>query len=135
MKLLELGCVALGGSIGAVLRYAISKTILELRPSAPFPWGTLAVNVLGCFLLGLLMTLIHERGVFRPELRLALTTGLLGALTTFSTFGYETLRLAEKESLTMAALNVGANLTVGFLAVALGGLCASRLGPLLLGGE
>ncbi|MCA9201416.1 MAG: fluoride efflux transporter CrcB [Planctomycetales bacterium] len=114
----ELLCVAMGGAAGALSRYAIS--VLAMRwLGAAFPYGTLLVNVAGCFLLGLIGQYALER---TPPAWLysGLTAGFLGALTTFSTFSYETLRRFEVGETGVAMLNVAANLALGFAAVALG---------------
>ncbi|HEX2866737.1 MAG TPA: fluoride efflux transporter CrcB [Ignavibacteriales bacterium] len=87
--------VFLGGGIGAVTRYWLSGYIYRLT-GASFPYGTLVVNVLGCLLIGFLMTFFAERFIITPELRLLLTIGFLGGLTTFSTFSYETIALLEE---------------------------------------
>lgn len=115
----QFAVVALGGGLGAMLRYALSTSVSRSVITA-FPAGTLAVNVLGCLLMGVLMGLIEYRSSFGPQTRLLLTTGLLGSLTTFSAVGYETFDLIRRGSLGMAAGNIGANLLVGMAAVAIG---------------
>lgn len=85
-----------------------------------FPWGTLAVNVVGCFAIGLLMGVVEGRGGVGGELRLFLSMGLLGSLTTFSTFGYETVALVRDDHIGLAAASVAANLVVGLVAVVAG---------------
>lgn len=115
MKLLIVG---LGGFIGSILRYTLDGWVQ--RPSNDFPFGTLAVNVLGCFLIGLLLGLVESRALFGEEMRLFLVTGLLGALTTFSTFGYQTFALGRDGEVALAVLNVVAQLVLGLVAVWLG---------------
>ncbi len=84
--------VALGGAFGAVSRYLISGWVARLTHESPFPYGTLAVNVAGSFLLGLMMGLGGEgRLMLPPAVRVVLGIGFLGAFTTFSTFSYETI--------------------------------------------
>ncbi len=84
--------VALGGAFGAVSRYLISGWVARLTHESPFPYGTLAVNVTGSFLLGLMMGLGGEgRLMLPPAVRVVLGIGFLGAFTTFSTFSYETI--------------------------------------------
>lgn len=83
--------LGVGGAVGAMLRYAISGAVQRLVGT--FPWGTVAVNVLGCVLMGALARAFLESSVLRAEYRTAILTGMLGALTTFSTFSYETLTL------------------------------------------
>ena len=85
--------VGFGGFVGAVLRYGISGWVQRWTGSVNFPYGTLAVNLLGCLVIGLLAGLAEDRGLFTPEARLFLFIGVLGAFTTFSTFGIETLNL------------------------------------------
>lgn len=111
--------VFIGGGLGALSRWAVA---LALGPRAvvPFPWATLIVNVAGCFVLGLLAALFAGRLPLSPPLRLGLTTGFLGGLTTFSTFGHETVRLLFEGAPLRATLNVAANVGLGLPAAALG---------------
>ncbi|TWT42720.1 fluoride efflux transporter FluC [Botrimarina hoheduenensis] len=117
---LRLMMVALGGAIGATLRYTIGMAC-ERSWGAGFGYGTLLVNVLGCFLLGALM---HPSWIadvrFGPHGHAALTAGLLGGLTTFSTFGYQTLRHVELGQPGLALANVGLNVVLGLAAAAAG---------------
>lgn len=115
----ELLAVALGGSVGAVLRYLVSNAVLRL--SGPgFPWPTMSVNVVGCLGIGLLLALIEARPELPDHLKLFLVTGLLGSFTTFSTFGAETLGLLRLGQTRNALLYVAASVLVGLLAVAVG---------------
>ena len=107
--------IALAGALGAVARYGASEWIGE-RTGGSFPWGTLAVNVSGSFALGLGFTLMAERFSPTPS-RLALTVGFLGAYTTFSTFAFETQRLAEDGAMGLAAANVAASVVASLAAV------------------
>jgi len=100
--------VALGGFAGATSRYGIST----LLPAA-FPWGTLAVNVVGCFLLGYVVYTVEDRGPISDRLRLFVASGFVSSFTTYSTFAGETVALEP----TSAALNVAGNYLLGFLAV------------------
>lgn len=118
--------VGVGGMCGAILRYWLSGAVYALIPSPRIPWGTLAVNVLGCFAIGALTGLADARGVLSPTARLFLLIGLLGGFTTFSTFGYETLALLRDQALVRAALNVTLQITLG-LAAAWGGLVVARV--------
>jgi CrcB protein len=118
--------VGAGGMCGAVLRYWLSGAVYALTPTPRIPWGTLVVNVLGCFAIGALTGLADARGVLSPTARLFLLIGLLGGFTTFSTFGYETLALLRDQALVRAALNVTLQVTLG-LAAAWGGLVVSRI--------
>jgi fluoride exporter len=111
--------IAAGAMIGAPLRYLVDRAV-QARHDSLFPWGTFAVNVAGSFLLGLV---VFARS--RPELVALLGTGFAGALTTYSTFGYETLRLVEEKALGYATLNVAASLLAG-LGAAFGGAAAGQ---------
>lgn len=115
----QFAVVALGGGLGAMLRYGLSTTVSRSVITA-FPAGTLAVNVLGCLLMGLLMGFIEYRSSLGPQTRLLLTTGLLGSLTTFSAVGFETFDLMRRGLFGMAFGNMGANLLIGMAAVAVG---------------
>ena len=115
----ELLCVGLGGALGAIARYlatGVAHRLLGLR----FPWGTLAVNVVGCLGIGIVMSLLTDRKLLRPELQLFLVTGILGGLTTFSTFGYETVALIRDGELRLALWNISVSLALGLAAVWLG---------------
>ncbi len=110
--------VACGGACGAVARYVVTFASLRWLPHG-MPWGTLIVNVVGCFALGALSE-YHLLKRVPTHWHLVLGVGFLGALTTFSTFGNETLRLWEKGNSLNAIGNVALNLAAGLLAVALG---------------
>ena len=84
--------VGLGGGGGSILRYLCQKWIYQVYPH-PFPWGTFAVNIAGCFLIGVLFAMAEKTSVLTPEWRLLLTTGFCGGFTTFSTFAYENMTL------------------------------------------
>ena len=90
--MMEILSVAVGGALGAVCRYLLGNFISRASGSA-LPWGTFAINIIGCFCMGLLMTLVVERGLLPAAWRLFLCVGLLGGFTTFSSFGYESLML------------------------------------------
>ncbi len=112
--------VGIGGFIGSVLRYLVSGWAQGLSQSLDFPYGTLTVNLVGCFVIGFLAQLAEARGVFTPEARLLVFIGLLGGFTTFSSFGNDTLNLARSGQTLNALVNVAANLVVGLLLVWLG---------------
>jgi CrcB protein len=116
--------VAAGGAIGAALRYLLGGWISS-RLGPDFPWGTFIVNVSGCLLIGTVLGLV-ERGALPGAARLFVAVGMLGGYTTFSTFGYETLRLLEGGELLSAALNAFGQLGLGLVAVYLG-LVAARI--------
>ncbi|MGK8520221.1 fluoride efflux transporter CrcB [Nocardia asteroides] len=104
--------VLAGGAIGAPLRYLIDRAVQDRRDSL-FPWGTFLVNLLGCLALG---ALGGAGTALPPSLFALLGTGLCGALTTYSTFGYETVRLAERGAYLFAALNVIVSVSAGLIA-------------------
>jgi CrcB protein len=108
--------IAVAGAIGALARYGLEGFVSRRAPSA-FPWGTFLVNVSGAFALGFLFTVTTERLRVTPWLRAAVTIGLLGAYTTFSTLSFETYRLLEDRALGLAAANAFGSLAAGLLAV------------------
>jgi CrcB protein len=117
--------VALGGAIGSSLRYLVATAALAwLGPS--FPWGTLVVNLVGSFAIGLVQQLATESLVLGEETRLFLTTGVMGGLTTYSAFSYETVRLMETGAWGPAWLNVIVT-TTACLALCYLGLTTGRL--------
>ena len=119
--------VGVGGFLGALCRYALAGVVHRGLPHTTFPVGTLAVNLLGCLLIGYLAGLADSRQLFSPELRLFAFIGLLGGFTTFSTFGYETVALARDAGYVQAAVNVGLHVVVGLTLVWLAyGLATSR---------
>ena len=117
--------LGLGGFLGAILRYWLSGLGQNLANTLNFPFGTLLVNMLGCLFIGLFSGLAEMRGLLDPQQRLFLLTGLLGALTTFSTFGLETLSLFEYGQSVAAILNILANVVLGLAFVLLGKLSAT----------
>ncbi|MEU2688422.1 fluoride efflux transporter CrcB [Streptomyces hygroscopicus] len=115
--------VVAGAMVGAPLRHLTDRAV-QARHDTVFPWGTFAVNVTGCLVLGLLSG-AAAHGAAPPSLRLLLGTGLCGALTTYSTFSYETLRLAEDGARFLAAANVTAGVGAG-LGAAFAGAAFAR---------
>jgi len=101
----QLLAVAVGGAAGAVMRWLMASGIQRMAGGA-FPWGTLAVNALGSFLLGFLFVWLIERSSASELMRLALTVGFLGAFTTFSTYSLESIRLLQEGAFTMAFGNI-----------------------------
>jgi CrcB protein len=97
--------VFLGGGLGAATRYWLSGWVHERLGSA-FPYGTLTVNILGCFVIGLVMGSMEERFLSHPSLRVFLTIGILGGFTTFSSFSYETIAMIRDGEFAYASLNV-----------------------------
>lgn len=114
--------IAAGGAIGAVLRYGVSGVAYRLFGET-FPWGTLAVNVLGSFLLGLLWAL-SERMLFSPRLTAFLFIGVLGAFTTFSTYSLESFNLLRDGEIRLGLTNIIASNVLGLVVVLLGFVCA-----------
>ena len=110
--------VMVAAAVGAPLRYVVDQAV-QHRRRGPFPAGTIAINVTGSLLLGLLTGLALHHGL-APQALTVLGTGLLGAYTTFSTFSYETVRLLEEGAVAAAALNVAASLALGLTAAAAG---------------
>ena len=115
--------VCLAGALGSGTRYAVGLWASD-RFGTAFPYGTLIVNVGGCFLIALVLQTALDRAAFPPALRLALATGFLGGLTTYSSFAYETMRLAREGQRTAALLNFGLTSVACFTAVVLGLLLA-----------
>jgi fluoride exporter len=107
--------VCLGGAAGTGARYLLGGWA-QRTLGATFPWGTLIINALGSFVIVILMHLSVERGVISPDLRVVLTTGVMGGFTTYSTFNYETIRLFQDGALGLGALNVAATVLVCLLA-------------------
>tara|TARA_Y100001968_G_scaffold163302_1_gene149297 strand:+ start:160 stop:537 length:378 start_codon:yes stop_codon:yes gene_type:complete len=118
--MLNLLLVGSGGFIGSALRYLVGLGAQHLARHSAFPYGTLAVNVLGCLLIGFLAGLAQQRDLFNASSRLFVFTGMLGGFTTFSTFGYDTLALGRDIGLTLAALNIFAHIALGLGAALLG---------------
>jgi len=108
--------VGLGGFLGSGMRFALSGWAQRLFQHSQFPVGTLTVNVLGCFLIGLIGGLAEQRQVVEPGVRLFLLVGVLGGFTTFSTFAYESLALAQDAEYFRMMLNVMLQVLVGFSA-------------------
>ncbi|MGZ8164453.1 MAG: fluoride efflux transporter CrcB [Methylobacter sp.] len=123
----QLLAVAMGGSFGAVVRFLVSSGIHQWLGRG-FPYGTLVVNIVGSFLIGLLTeALILQRIAMTLEYRAAILTGFIGAFTTFSTFSLETVYLIEQGSLTKAAFNILLSVAGCILAVWIGLLCGRTL--------
>lgn len=119
-SLLSLTFVALGGALGSVSRYLLGTWIQSASKSIDFPFGTLTVNLIGCFVIGFLSQLAESRGLFTPETRALVFIGVLGGFTTFSSFGNDTLNLMRDGAMVNALVNVGANVIFGLALVWLG---------------
>jgi CrcB protein len=115
--LINSALVGSGGFVGALLRYGLSGLVHRQVPFATFPYGTLAVNLLGCLLIGVFAGLAESRQLFGPELRTFALIGLLGGFTTFSTLGYETFAMIRDDEYLLAVANVGAQVVLGLALV------------------
>jgi fluoride exporter len=120
---MTLAWIALGAAVGAPMRYVVDH-VVQRRHHTVFPWGTMTVNLGGCLVLGFL---VAASGRLSPAVQLAAGTGFCGALTTYSTFAYEALHLAEDRTRFYAVTYVLASLLGGFGAVGLGFLLAEWL--------
>ncbi|HEU4389839.1 MAG TPA: fluoride efflux transporter CrcB [Blastocatellia bacterium] len=118
--MLKVLLVGIGGFVGSVLRYWLSGYVQTLSRSFEFPYGTLAVNVIGCFVIGVLAQLVDDHGAFSPGTRAFLFVGILGGFTTFSTFGNETLNLLRDNEQALALANLAVHVVLG-LGAAWGG--------------
>jgi len=116
----KLFLIGLGGFTGALLRYGVSGLVQIWSKSISFPYGTLATNLFGCLLIGSLSQLAESFGVFSSDTRDFIFVGLLGAFTTYSTFGNETLNLFREGESTLSLANIGLHLILGIGAIWLG---------------
>ena len=119
-SLLSVLYVALGGAIGSVSRYLVGTWVQTTSQSIDFPYGTLTVNLIGCFVIGFLSQLVESRGVFTPETRGLVFIGVLGGFTTFSSFGNDSINLLRDGETFNALANVGTNVIFGLMLVWLG---------------
>jgi len=117
--------ILLGGGVGSLARYVVGSVIAS-RFGTRFPAGTMLVNVTGCFLIGLIMTLLTDRLQPHPYWRLALVVGFLGGYTTFSSFEWETYSAVREGGLWIGLANIVGSVTLGYAAVWLGALLARR---------
>lgn len=116
--------VGIGGALGSVSRYLLGTWIQSISRSLDFPFGTLAVNWIGCFVIGFLAELAETRGAFTPESRAFLFIGVLGGFTTFSSFGNDTINLFRDGNSFSAIANIGSSVVVGLTLVWLGRVVA-----------
>lgn len=121
----QYAAVAIGGAVGSMTRYFVSGAVYQ-RFGTSFPYGTLAVNVIGCFLIGLIMEMTQDRYAINPAVKTLLTVGFLGGFTTFSTYSYETLALVRDGMALRALVNAGGSVVAGLFAAWLG-IVAGRL--------
>ena len=117
--------VFVGGGLGAVARYALQGLVYR-SVQGSFPYGTMAVNIIGCFIIGFLMIAFEERFMVNPLLRLFVTVGILGGFTTFSSFSFETFALLRDGEIMLGVVNAGASL-IGCLAATYIGAVAGKL--------
>ena len=122
---LQIFAIMIGGAIGAAMRFMVSNGVYSLL-GREFPYGTLAVNIIGSFFMGLLTVMILERGDFDPLIKLAILVGFLGSFTTFSTFSMDTLALINDGALLRAFINMLANVVICVSAVWLGMILAKH---------
>ena len=116
--------VAVGGAIGSLLRYYVGQWALRLMGPA-FPWGTLAVNIVGCFVIGVFAELIARKFNASTELRLLLITGFLGGFTTFSAFSLDAISLFERGEAVAGGIYIAASVGLSMAAV-IAGLAVMR---------
>lgn len=126
--MLPMVLVGVGSLIGGVLRYSLSTWMYRVLDNPWFPYGTLAVNGLGCLAIGFLAGLAESRLAFTPEARLFIFVGILGGFTTFSSFALETFSLARDTQSAAALLNIGLQLALGLAAVWIGNIMAQVIG-------
>jgi CrcB protein len=111
--------IGLGGALGAISRYVLGVWVYK-RLGTGFPYGTFVINMSGCFLIGLIVTILDFRTVLSSAWLFAIPVGFIGAYTTFSTFEYESLRAAQAGQPGIALLNIALSVVVGYLAVWIG---------------
>lgn len=116
----EILIIGAGGFLGAVLRYIAVISMQVFKTKHAIPMGTLLVNVIGCLLIGFLAVMAENGRILTPDTRNFLIVGILGAFTTFSTFGYESMTMLKSGAGTAFVLNIGLQLGLGLVAVWLG---------------
>lgn len=117
--------VGAGGFLGSLARYGLTVLAQKQFPASVFPWSTLAVNLLGCFLIGIIAGLAQEKQMLSPEAVVFLLIGLLGGFTTFSTFGYEIFALLRDAEVFRATASVLLHVVAGVALVWLGFLTST----------
>ncbi len=123
---MKLGLIALFGAVGTLTRYWL-QGLIQFRTAGAFPYGTLAVNLTGCFLLGLIGQFTMNRMVIPPDWRVAIAVGFFGGYTTFSSFGWETAKMFEDGEWMRAAMYVAASVVCGLLLSVAGIRLANRM--------
>jgi len=122
----KLFLIALFGAIGTLARYGL-QGVVQIRMGSMFPYGTLLINLSGCFLLGLIGQLTLNRMLISSDLRIAIAVGFFGGYTTFSSFGWETAKMLEDGEWLRAATYVGASVFAGLLLSVAGIHLANKL--------
>lgn len=117
--------IALGGALGAVARYQVAL-LVHARVPAGFPWGTFVVNISGCFVMGLVTTVLTERLIGHPNWRFLIPIGFIGAYTTFSTFELETFRAVTERAFLVGGANIVGSVVIGYAALWAGVLIARQ---------
>lgn len=125
--------IFVGGGVGSFSRFMFALWVTDKLGPA-FPFGTLAVNLVGCFIIGLIAGLPQASAALSPASRLLLMTGFLGGLTTFSTYEYESFMLMTEGEFSRALLNLGLSVVLGFLAVGFGYVAVRFLTQMMKGG-
>ncbi len=123
----KLFLIGVGGFIGTLFRYSLSGFVQQISKQIGFPYGTLTVNLAGCFIIGFLSYLVENHGLFPGVQRQFIYVGLLGGFTTFSTFMNETMHLAMDGETLLTFLNISMHIVLGLLAVWLGNVLAHSL--------
>jgi CrcB protein len=113
----QLLCVGIGGFLGSIARYKLGGFVLHRSEAWNFPWSTFTVNLLGCFVIGLLASLVERHDLFSPATRLFLFTGVLGGFTTFSAFAYEGTFLVRRGLLGTGSIYASLSVLGGVTAV------------------
>jgi len=122
---LRITLIAVFGAIGTLARYGL-QGLVQVRAASTFPYGTLLVNLIGCFLLGLIGQFTLNRLVISPDWRMAIAVGFFGGFTTFSSFGWETAKMLEAGEWLWATAYVGASVAAGLLLSVAGIRLANR---------
>lgn len=110
----------IGGFIGTLMRFGLNNLVYYFLSAPLFPYGTLVINVSGCFLIGIVAGLAESRAMITPDMRIFIQIGILGGFTTFSSFGYETFSLIRDGQFLLGIGNVLLQIFVGLFAVWLG---------------